>query len=247
MAHELRLRHLGAGAQRARSRAVDLLRLSRRHQAAERRGDVGRPAVDVLGHLLRARPARRHADRAAGAGDHRRPGDQVADRALPARARVQPAVLRRPGVGHRGAGRHGRGRPHAGDQVARSACCTRSTISGRRPSPTSPCSGRRACPTASSASPIKTSIDTSAIQYESRRPDAAEVGRRLRHRLLRVGDAGRQADAVLRRAREPAQDPALCAERRPRRDERRPGRAEARADHRRRARLRRGHGRGSIR
>ena len=41
----------------ARGRAVDLLRLSRRHQAAERRGDVGRPAVDLLGHLYRARPA----------------------------------------------------------------------------------------------------------------------------------------------------------------------------------------------
>ena len=50
------------------------------------------------------------------------------------------------------AGRHGRGRPHAGHQDARSACCTRSTTSDRRPSPTSPCSGRRACPTASSAS-----------------------------------------------------------------------------------------------
>ncbi len=36
-----------------------------------------------------------------------------------------------------------------------------------------------------------------------RRPDAAQVGRRLRHRLLRLGDARRQADAVLRRAREP--------------------------------------------
>ena len=34
----------------------------------------------------------------------------------------------------------------------RSACCTRSTTSARRPSPTSPCSGRRACPKASSAS-----------------------------------------------------------------------------------------------
>ena len=58
---ELRPRHFGAGHQRARSRAVDLFRLPRRHQAAERRGDVGRAAVDLLGHLLRARPARRHA------------------------------------------------------------------------------------------------------------------------------------------------------------------------------------------
>ncbi len=48
-----------------------------------------------------------------------------------------------------------------------SACCTRSTTSGRRRSPTSRCSGRRACPRASSASPSRSSIDTSSIQYES--------------------------------------------------------------------------------
>ena len=56
---ELRPRHFGAGHDGARSRAVDVFWLSRRHQAAERRGDVGRPAVDLLGHLYRARPARR--------------------------------------------------------------------------------------------------------------------------------------------------------------------------------------------
>ena len=55
----------GPAAQRPRSDAVDLLRLSRGHQAAERRGDVGGPPVHVLGHLLRARSARRHADRVA--------------------------------------------------------------------------------------------------------------------------------------------------------------------------------------
>ena len=112
----LRLRHLRAGHQRPRGRAVDLLRLSRRHQAAERRGDVGRAPVHVLGHLLRARPSRRHADRVAGAGDHRRPRHQVAHRALPARAGVQRALLRRPGVGDGGGGRDGRGRPHARHQ-----------------------------------------------------------------------------------------------------------------------------------
>ena len=44
-----------------------------------------------------------------------------------------------------------------------------------------------------------------------RRPDAAEVRRRLRHRLLRLGDEGRQADAVLRRPGQPAEDAALRA------------------------------------
>ena len=112
----LRLRHLGAGDQRPRGGAVDLLRLSRRHQAAERGGDVGRAPVHVLGHLFRARPSRRHAHRVAGAGDHRRRRDQVAHRALSARPRVQPALLRRPGMGDGGGGRDGRGRPHARHQ-----------------------------------------------------------------------------------------------------------------------------------
>ena len=46
-------------AQRARGGAVDLLRLPGGDQAAERRGHVGGPPVDFLGHLLRARPARK--------------------------------------------------------------------------------------------------------------------------------------------------------------------------------------------
>ena len=110
------LRHLRAGEQRSRGGAVDLLRLSRRHQAAERRGNVRRPPVHVLGHLFRAGPSRRHADGVAGPGNHRRPRHQVADRALPARAGVQRAFLRRPGVGDGGGGRDGRGRPHARHQ-----------------------------------------------------------------------------------------------------------------------------------
>ena len=227
----LRLRHLRSGPERPRSRAVDLLRLPRGHQAAERRGDVGGSLVDLLGHLLRARLARRHADRVPGPGDHRRPGDQVAPRALPARARVQPALLRRPGMGDRGGGRDGRGRPHAGDQ-------------DRLPHAAHPLQPR----TRAGAQPHRVLVAATARRLQAfrdqdvdrhqrdpvrvRRPDAAEVGRRLRHRLLRLGDARRQADAVLRRAREPAQDAALRPERRARRVERRAGRAAARADHR---------------
>ena len=48
-----------------------------------------------------------------------------------------------------------------------------------------------------------------------RRSDAALLGRRLRHRLLRVGHAARQADAVLRRAREPRKMPSLRHQWRP--------------------------------
>ena len=54
-----------------------------------------------------------------------------------------------------------------------------------------------------------------------RRPDAAPLGRRLRHRLLRLCHAARQADAVLWRAGESRQGTALRHQRRPRRDQRR--------------------------
>ena len=64
-----------------------------------------------------------------------------------------------------------------------------------------------------------------------RRAHAAEVGRRRRDRLLRLGDARRQADAVLRRARQSRQVPALRHQRRARRDQRRAGRPDARAGH----------------
>ena len=57
----LRLRHHAPGRERPGSGAVDLFRLSRRHQGGERRGDVDRPHLDLPRHLHRARPARRHA------------------------------------------------------------------------------------------------------------------------------------------------------------------------------------------
>ena len=65
-----------------------------------------------------------------------------------------------------------------------------------------------------------------------RRDHAPRLGRRRRDRLLRVADAGRQADAVLRRARQPRQVPALRDQRRPRRDHRQAGRPGVRAGRR---------------
>ena len=44
------------GVERARGRAVDLFRLSRRDQGGERRGDVDRPDQHLPRHLHRARP-----------------------------------------------------------------------------------------------------------------------------------------------------------------------------------------------
>ena len=66
------------------------------------------------------------------------------------------------------------------------------------------------------------------IQYENDDLMRERLRRRLRHRLLRLGDAHRQADAVLRRARQPRQGAAVRHQRRPRRDLRRAGRARRR-------------------
>ena len=72
----------------------------------------------------------------------------------------------------------------------------------------------------------KVAIDTSALQFESDEIMRRDLGRRRGDRLLRVADAGGQADAVLRRPRQPRQVPALRHQRRARRDQRRAGRAE---------------------
>ena len=72
-----------------------------------------------------------------------------------------------------------------------------------------------------------------------RRDHAARLGRRRRDCVLRVADGGRQADAVLRRARQPRQVPALRDQRGPGRNQRRADRAGVRAGEGRRARLRR--------
>ena len=58
-----------------------------------------------------------------------------------------------------------------------------------------------------------------------RRNHAQRLGRRRGDRLLRLADAGRQADAVLRRPRQPGEVPFVCHQRRPRRDQRRAGSA----------------------
>ena len=62
-----------------------------------------------------------------------------------------------------------------------------------------------------------------------RRDHAQRLGRRRGHRLLRVADDGRQADAVLRRQGQPGEMPALRHQWRTRRDQREADRAGVRA------------------
>ena len=73
-----------------------------------------------------------------------------------------------------------------------------------------------------------------------RRPYAPLLGRRLRYRLLRVGDADWQADAILRRPRKSREGAALHDQRRARRNLRRSDRATLASGRRRVSGLRRG-------
>ena len=133
---ELRVRHLGPGPHRARSRAVALLRLPGRGEGAERRGDVARPLLDLPRRLLRTGPQGGPADRGAGPGDHRRLRHQAPDRAIPPDPGVRRALRRRSHLGDGVHRRDGGRRPLAGHQDAASGCFRRSTTSGRRRSPT---------------------------------------------------------------------------------------------------------------
>ena len=93
----------------------------------------------------------------------------------------------------------------------------------------------------------KVAIDTSSLQFESDEIMRRTLGRRRSHCLLRLADAGRQADAVLRRPRQPRQVPALRHQRRTGRDQRRTGGAGLRAGEGRLPRLRRCDSAGSRR
>ena len=215
------------GAQRAGSRAVAVLRLSGRREGAERRGDVARPDLDVPRHLLRARSRRRHAHRGAGAGDHRRLRHQAAHRPLPAHAGVRRAVRRRSDLGHRVDRRHGRRRPVARDEdeLPHPADALQPRPRARaEPDDLVLAAPARRLPALRRQGRHRHQL----AAVRERRDHAPRLGRRRRDRLLRLADAGRQADAVLRRARQPRQVPALRDQRRPRRDQRRAGGAGVR-------------------
>ena len=235
---ELRLRHLASGGDGAGSGAVALLRLSRRREGTERRGDVARTDVDVPRHLLRARSRRWPPHRRAGPGDRRRLRHQAAHRPVPADAGVRRALRRRSHLGHRIDRRHGRRRPLAGDEDelphAADALQPRSGAGAESHDLVLAAPARRLPALRRQG---RHRHELAAVR--ERRDHAPRVGRRRRDRVLRVADARRQADAVLRRARQPRQVPALRHQRRARRDQRRADRAGAGAGDRRHARLRR--------
>ena len=133
---ELRVRHLGPGPHRARSRAVALLRLPGRREGAERRGDVARPLLDFPRHLLRTGPQGGPTDRGAGSGDHRRLRHQAPDRAIPPDPGVRRALRRRSHLGDGVHRRHGGRRPARWSPRTASGCFRPSTTWGRRRSPT---------------------------------------------------------------------------------------------------------------
>ena len=94
--------------QRPGGHPVAVLRLPRRGQGAERRGDVAGPHLDLPRRLPAARPRRGDPRRVRRPGTDRRLRHQAADHPVPAHPRVRRAVLRRPDLGHRGDRRHRR-------------------------------------------------------------------------------------------------------------------------------------------
>ncbi len=200
----LRLRHHAPGRGRAGGGPVDVLCVSRRHQGGERRGDVDRSHLDLPRHLHRARPAGRRARRGRRAGAVGPAGAETADRSLPAHPRLRRAVQRRPLLGDRMRRRHRSERTVAGDQeqLPHAAHAHQPWAGAGAQHHGAVVEG----PAGEFQAVLRQGQQGNLVAaVRERRPHAAPLGRRLRHRLLRLGDAARQADAVLRRTRESRQ------------------------------------------
>jgi formate C-acetyltransferase len=129
--------------------------------------------------------------------------------------RVRRAVLRRSDLGDRVHRRHGRRRAATGDQdqLPRFAHALQPRAgAGTEPDGVVHAAAARAVPPLRRQGRDRHQRDP----VRKRRDHARGVGRRRSDRLLRLADGGRQADAVLRRARQPREGTALCDQRRPR-------------------------------
>ena len=158
--------------------------------------------------------------RGAGAGDHRRLRHQAPHRPVPAHARVRRSLRRRSDLGHRIDWRHGRRRPIARDE---DELPHPANALQPRPRPGAQPDDLVFTAAAGRVPALRRQgghrHQLAAVR--KRRDHAQRLGRRRGHRLLRVADDGRQADAVLRRQGQPRQMPALRDQRRTRRNQRR--------------------------
>ena len=229
MAAVLRLRHLRPG-RAPRREAIQWLYFAYLAATKEQNGaamSLGRTSTFLDVYLQRDLDEGR-LDRGRRPGAGRRLRHQAADHPLPAHPRVRPAVLRRPDLGDRVARRHRLGRPAPGHphQLPLPADAVQPRARARAEPDRAVVAG--------AARRLQAVLRPGVAGHQrdpvrERRPDPARVRRRHRDRLLRVGHAGRQGHAVLRRPRQPGQGTAVRDQRRPRRDDRRAGRpADAR-------------------
>ena len=151
--------------------------------------------------------------RGAGAGDDRRLRHQAPHRPVPAHARVRRSLRRRSDLGHRIDWRHGRRRAIARDQDE-----LPHPANALQPRPRPGTQPDDLVFTAAAgwvpALRRQGGHRHQLAAVRKRRDHAQRLGRRRGHRLLRVADDGRQADAVLRRQGQPRQMPALRDQRR---------------------------------
>ncbi len=160
--------------------------------------------------------------RGASPGDHRRLRHQAPHRAVPPHAGIRRAVRRRPDLGDGVHRRHGRRRPLAGheDELPDAPDALQpGARAGAQPHHLVLAAAARGIPAVRGEGRDR----HQRAPVRERRDHAAHLGRRRRHRLLRVAHAGGQADAVLRGPGQPRQVPALRHQRWARRDQRRAG------------------------
>ena len=217
---------------------MDLLRLPRRRQGAERCRHEPRSHEHLPRRLCREGPRARDVHGGADPGVRGPLRHEAAHDQVRAHPRVQRPLLGRPPVGDRVHRRHGRGRSlHGHQDELPLPPHAREPRHGARTQPHGPLVD---APLGGLQALLRQDVHHHERDpVRERRPHARLPRRRLRHRLLRLVHAHRQGDAVLRRPREPRQVPPLRHQRRRGRGRGHAGRPEVPAGRGRRARLRR--------